>query len=174
MEISGYLVGESLSHTTRHAVHRARHVASGRDVILKRAARDYPLAEDVLRLELERRLLERLRGPGIVELVGVEQLAGSPVLVLEDFAAQSLGDTPLPLDLQHFFRIAPRIVAALARVHAAQVIHKDIKPSNVLWHAETDTLKLIDFQLSAVVSRERRELKVGGQLEGSLPYLSPE
>jgi histidine kinase len=174
MHLPGYRIGERLSHTSRTSVNRAVREAGGQKVVLKRASREQPLTEEVLRLEFERHILEKLRGPGVIELVGFERVGRSPVLVLEDFEGQSLGDVPRPLGLEVFFAVATRIVEALARVHAAQVIHKDLKPSNVLWSERTGVIKLIDFQLSAEVSRERQELNVAGQLQGSLPYISPE
>lgn len=171
---SAYRLGESLARTARHAVNLATREATGEKVVLKRSLRDYPLPEDVLRLEFERHLLDKLRGPGIIELLGFERAAGSPVLVLEDFDARSLADGALPLSLADFFALAVGTVEAVSRVHAAQVIHKDLKPSNVLWNREAGIVKLIDFQLSVELSRERRDLNAAAELNGSLPYMSPE
>ncbi|HTV18857.1 MAG TPA: AAA family ATPase, partial [Polyangiaceae bacterium] len=169
-----YQLVESIALTARHALYRATHTATGRRVVLKRARRDYPLPEDVLRLEFERHLLSALRGPGVIELLAAERVAGSPVLVLEDFGARSLADVPLPLSLPDFFAVAEGCIRALARVNAAGVVHRDMKPSNVLWNRSSGELKLIDFQLAAELSREHGELEAGAELHGSLPYLSPE
>jgi histidine kinase len=174
MSLSDHPLDEYIAHTARHVVYRVTRPDTGEKVVLKRALRDYPLPDDVLRLEFERYLLEKLRGPGVVALLGFERVAGSPILVLEDFGARSLADHPLPLALGEFWVVAQGLIRALSRVHAAQVIHKDIKPSNVLYHPQTSVVKLIDFQLSAELSRERRDPAVAAQIQGSFPYMSPE
>lgn len=171
---SEYQLDEPITLTERHALFRATQTTTGRAVVLKRARRDYPLPDDVLRLELERHLLDELRGRGVIELLDFQREAGSPVLVLEDFGARSLADVPPPLELPDFFAVAQGLVEALSRVHAANVIHKDIKPSNVLWNRSTGVVKLIDFQLAAELSQEHRGLGSSESLAGSLPYLSPE
>lgn len=55
-----------------------------------------------------------------------------------------------------------------------RVIHKDIKPANILINPETKQVKLIDFSIASLLPRESREIHSPNVLEGTLAYLSPE
>ncbi|MDO9352660.1 MAG: AAA family ATPase, partial [Solirubrobacteraceae bacterium] len=100
----------------------------------------------------------------------------SLVLVHEDIGGASL-DTLLagePCGLAHFFRIALALVEALEVVHAQRIVHRDIKPHNIIVNAETGQVQLIDFGLASQIVRERAEMRPPEQLEGTLSYLAPE
>ncbi|HRI60137.1 MAG TPA: AAA family ATPase [Saprospiraceae bacterium] len=76
--------------------------------------------------------------------------------------------------LQQFLSVALRLVTILAELHKREVIHKDIKPDNILLHPETGELMLIDFGIAMPISQETVGIVSHHELEGSLPYLSPE
>src|SRR4029079_13588392 len=73
-----------------------------------------------------------------------------------------------------FLELAPRIVRALAVVHAAGVLHKDIKPDNIIADPELRRVALADFSIASVLTEERSAAASPEVLEGSLAYLSPE
>ena len=52
------------------------------------------------------------------------------------------------------------------------IIHKDIKPRNILWNAETGVIKLIDFEIAGQMTRERQIISASNLLQGSLAYIS--
>ena len=62
----------------------------------------------------------------------------------------------------------------LARVHARRVIHRDIKPTNILIEPDTGRVYLADFGISVLLESERRHIYDPDVLEGTLPYISPE
>ncbi len=62
----------------------------------------------------------------------------------------------------------------LGEIHANNIIHKDINPANILFHPETGEIKIIDFGISTVFSRETPTLKNPNVLEGTIAYMSPE
>lgn len=65
-------------------------------------------------------------------------------------------------------------MAALASIHAAGIIHKNLNPSNIVFNPDTGAVKIIDFGLATTLSRERPPLKTAQMIEGTLAYLSPE
>ena len=79
-----------------------------------------------------------------------------------------------PISLLEFLPIAIQVADILGKVHAANVIHKDINPANIVFHPETKQTKLIDFGISTLLSRQNPTLKPPNVLEGTLAYLSPE
>ncbi|GDX79278.1 hypothetical protein LBMAG42_10890 [Deltaproteobacteria bacterium] len=117
--------------------------------------------------------LHRLQMEGVVRLLEVGTHAAEPFLVLE-----LVDGTPFPgrhrsptgQDLTH---CTLALLAVLARVHAAGIVHGDIKPSNVLV-SEDGRVTLLDFGLSRDATQDLAACEVGADLAGTPRYLSPE
>jgi serine/threonine protein kinase len=103
------------------------------------------------------------------------------VILLEDFGGESLEqwmrshpETFCPMPLSTFLRLAINLTDILDRIHAANVIHKDINPGNIVLNLETGVVKIIDFGIATQFSRTNPTFKNPHVLEGTLAYLSPE
>ncbi|HEU4577147.1 MAG TPA: AAA family ATPase [Polyangiaceae bacterium] len=173
MKLPGYRLEAEIAHSEHTSVQRAIRERDGKAVVIKSLSREYPSPAELRRVEFEHRLLNKLRGPGVIEALELVKTGSSLALVLEDFGGRSLAAERLPLPLPEFFAIASQAVSALSRVHGLQVIHKDLKPANLLVNAD-GLVKLIDFQVASEISRERQDVSVTNHLQGSLPYISPE
>jgi histidine kinase len=175
MFLEGYAVLESIAQTEHNSVFRARRARDGARVIIKTSTAAYPTPRELRRLELELHLLKKLRSPSVIEVLDVERRNGRVALILEDFGGERLPITrERGLALERFFPLAAGIVRALGGVHAKGVIHKDINPRNVLVNLRSGAVKLIDFSLSSELSHEHPDAVPCKDLEGTLPYLSPE
>jgi len=101
-------------------------------------------------------------------------------LVMEDFQGISLKDYLASVDalsltcLQEFLEIGIALCNALDILYRNRIIHKDIKPRNILINPETKQVKLIDFSISSLLPRETQEVQNAHSLEGTLSYISPE
>jgi hypothetical protein len=159
-------------------VWRARDEILERDVALKvlsvTAAPDPAKRE---RFRLEARAAAGLRHPHIVEIFDYGEAPGMPgeapvpyvVMELVDGRTLSdlLADGPLPW--RTAATICSQVAAALAAAHAAGVVHRDVKPGNVMVTA--DGAKLVDFGISASAGSAD---ETGGELLGTPAYLAPE
>ncbi len=76
--------------------------------------------------------------------------------------------------LKRFFHIAIQTTAAIDALHCSRIIHKDIKPANILINPTTQEVKLTDFSIASVLPREIQPLTSPNLLEGTLTYISPE
>jgi len=97
------------------------------------------------------------------------------MLLLEDHGGEPL--TRLlgqPLELTDFLHLAIDISAALGHVHAKGLIHKDVKPANVLVHAVSGRVWLTGFGIASQLPRERQLLGPPQKLAGTLAYMAPE
>jgi len=79
-----------------------------------------------------------------------------------------------PMDTKQFFRFAIGLTAAVSQLHAQGLIHKDLKPSNVLVDAATGHVWLTGFGIASRLPRERQSPEPPRFIAGSLAYMAPE
>lgn len=155
-------------------VYRALDRTTGRTVAVK-ALRDAPKAgaEALQRFQREGEILRRLNHPNIVKVLDTYESEGSLFLVLEYLVGGSLGARLRrkgKLSVAKSIEIALDLCDALTRAHRLDVIHRDLKPDNVLL-AEDGTALLTDF---GVAHLGQSRLTADGALVGTISYLSPQ
>src|SRR5262249_42328113 len=103
------------------------------------------------------------------------QHRGRSTLVLEDPGGELLARlVGHPWEVEPFLRVAIGLAAALGRLHARELLHKDIKPANILTNVATGDVWLTGFGLASRQPRELRTLDPPGVIAGTLAYMSPE
>ncbi|MBN2368916.1 MAG: AAA family ATPase [Vicinamibacteria bacterium] len=182
LDVPGYQVVELVYESARTIVWRAIRKLDQCPVMLKMLAPDQATPENLARYRNEYEVLRQLNASGVTGVHDLENHDGGLILVLEDFGGSSLnrwlekwrraGDPAFPLPL--FIDLAVRAATALGQIHAAEIIHRDVNPSNIAFNLETGDLKLIDFGLAARLSRLAPAGAVPESWEGTLSYLSPE
>lgn len=182
--LAGYEILQTLHVGTKALIYRARRAgaagtgASAPTVILKTQRSDHPSPSSLRRLRAEYDLLGDLatRTGAVVRALDFTTDANRTVLALEDPGGTALrrhlesGPLPLP----ELLRVGLSLAAALAQVHAAGIMHKDVNPSNVLLLPGGGGLRLIDFDIASRAPRETRNAAPPRALEGTLGYLAPE
>src|SRR5215831_3927617 len=97
------------------------------------------------------------------------------LLFLEDSGGEPLARlVGAPMDLGRFLQLAIALSGAVARLHASGLIHKDIKPSNVLVSPTTSMVWLTGFGIASRVPRERRSPAPPEVIAGTFAYMAPE
>jgi serine/threonine protein kinase len=101
--------------------------------------------------------------------------SGRAMLVLEDPGGEPL-DPKLgaPMAVGHLLRLAIGIAVALGKLHERGLVHKDIKPSNILVNSATGEVRLTGFGIASRLSRERQAIEPPEALAGTLAYMAPE
>ncbi len=114
--------------------------------------------------------------PGVVDVYDLETDQNRWVMVLEDFGGDSLTRLELPgqLTVTHFLNLAIEIANILSQIHQQNIMHKDINPANIVLNPTTGQVKIIDFGISTILSRESPTFRNPNRLEGTLAYISPE
>jgi PAS domain S-box-containing protein len=129
----------------------------------------------IQRLEHEYALKGELDADWAARPIALTHYNNRVALVLED-----PGGTPLdrllgrPLDVLHFLRIAIPLAGALRRVHERGLIHKDIKPANILVDAASGGVWLTGFGIASRLPRERQAPAPPEVIAGTLAYMAPE
>jgi PAS domain S-box-containing protein len=169
-ELSGYVLSPLRDGDV--AVHRGS--GGGLAPILLVAA-DESLPGCVERLEHEYALKSELDADWAARPVALTHDNGRMMLVLED-----PGGTPLdrllgrPLEISHFLRIAIPLAGVLRQVHARGLIHKDIKPANILVDAASGGVWLTGFGIASRLPREHQAPAPPEVIAGTLAYMAPE
>lgn len=175
-QIASYRLTQFLYEGSRTRVYRGVRWADEQPVVLKWLKGEFPSIHDLLRLRNHYTIAKNLPGPGITQPLGLEAYQHGFVLVMPDEGYQSLSDylTEQPLDLAEVLAIALQLADILHILYQHRVIHKDIKPANILIHPETLQIQLTDFSIASLLPRETEDVKHPNVLEGTLAYLAPE
>lgn len=176
-KIGRYELGEQIGEGAMACVFTARHPVLERRVAIKilkkEACHD---AQYVERFIDDARAANQLDDPNIVRVLDVDERAEQPFIVMELVDGQSLDSWLVGrrLEIVEAARIARSVALALATAHAAGVVHRDVKPSNILIDRRTGAAKLTDF---GAAKRERPgglQLTEMGQRIGTPRYMAPE
>jgi serine/threonine-protein kinase len=129
-------------------------------------------AENRMRFEAEARSAAALNHPHIVAVHDSGEHEGTPFIVMERLPGYSLADQiargPLPQPLVR--AVLDQVLAALAVAHDAGILHRDIKPGNILFTASGEA-KVTDF---GIAKTAEAGYTLTGQIVGTMAYLSPE
>ncbi|MCC0177301.1 serine/threonine protein kinase [Waterburya agarophytonicola K14] len=137
---------------------------------------EYPTLETICRYRQEYEIIKSLKHPYIIKAYELIHCDRRLAIVFENCQAKSLRDSleERKFALEEILNFGIKAIDALNIVHQANVIHKDINPSNFLFNRHTGVLKLIDFDIATQLSKEQKSIQNYQSLEGTLAYISPE
>ncbi len=190
-----YRIESCLGRGGMGSVYLVRHIGLDKQFALKLILAEGAIPKQYLEnFETEARALGQLKHPNIVDVTdyGVDRTGdGIPYLVMEYLEGQPLRDVlkdrrtlPIPEALALFRAVAAAIDAA----HAQNIVHGDLKPSNLYLAKQADSsevLKVVDFGLArmlpppsddsdATTRRDAQHASGSGQIRGTIPYMAPE
>ncbi|MGK3989879.1 AAA family ATPase [Sorangium sp. So ce136] len=170
-----YTLTEILHEGTRYVVHRGMRNEDGCPVVLKIPREDRLDQRDMARLRHELDIGRRLSNGFAIKPCELTMHRNRPALVLEGFRGRSL-DRLLgaPMELGRFLKIAVGVATALAEVHAEGIVHRDIKPQNIIVDAESGDARIANFELASLLDEQQSHGQSPSVIEGSLGYMSPE
>ena len=175
VSIPGYSINEQLYKSSRTLVYRATQEDDQKHVILKLLKNPYPSLNELLQFRNQYTITKSLNLPGVVKPLNLENEGNGYRLVMPDEGYISLEIfLHLPLNLGEFLHIALQLTDILQGLFQNRVIHKDIKPANILIHPQTKQIKLIDFSIASLLPKEKQSIYNPNVLEGTLAYMSPE
>ncbi|GLR83378.1 hypothetical protein GCM10007857_00880 [Bradyrhizobium iriomotense] len=162
--------GILLCRTSREGIDGKRQV-----VLAVVPAAEHPTSQSLDRLTHEFALKDELDSGWAAKPLELVQDRSHTILVLED-----LGGEPLtwlmdaPMETGSFLRLAIQIAAALSKVHQRGLVHKDIKPANVLVNRSNGSVHLTGFGFASRRPRERQAPATPESIAGTFAYMSPE
>ncbi|MEH2390106.1 MAG: AAA family ATPase [Nostoc sp.] len=173
--LPGFQIVALLKAGVKAVIYRGIKVKDQCPVIIKGLRPEQCIPDNIEQLKHEYAIAQRLNIAAAVKAYALEMHQGIPYLIMEDFGGRSLDllldqfQQPVP-----FLKIAIEITSRLAQIHSHHIVHKDIKPQNILVNLETNQVKIADFRIAAFIPYEQKRVSSSSRIEGSLPYLSPE
>ncbi|MEM9004850.1 MAG: serine/threonine-protein kinase, partial [Cyanobacteria bacterium P01_F01_bin.86] len=174
--LPGYTFIESLHRGTQTTVYRAVDTATQQAVVIKVLSQEYPNFADLVQFRNQYTVAKNLSIPGIIRPLSLKPCGNGYGLVMEDVGGISLAHyaEQHSLSLVEILDIAIQLADILHELHQYRVIHKDIKPANILILPSSKQVKLIDFSIASLLPKETQTIQSPKSLEGTLAYIAPE
>lgn len=176
IDIAGYSVFETVYTGTHIVILRASQISQDGSVIIKTLQSEYPTVEELTQLRHEFQILQSLNIDGIIRPLALENYQHGLAIIFPDFAGQPLVNclSAIQPELETFLEIGIQLASTLDQLHRNHIIHKDIKPHNILFSPATHEVKLIDFSIASQLTLENPTIGSFDAIEGTLPYMAPE
>jgi predicted ATPase/signal transduction histidine kinase len=176
MNIKGYLLIAQLEENKNSVVYRASRETDQTPVVIKILKKEFPSQKEIYRYKQEYEITSSHNLNGVIRSYDFLKCNNMLLIVFEDFGGESLKKLydSRTFTLNDTLLISCKIVDCLLEIHRANIIHKDINPSNIVYNLDTKQLKLIDFGVSTILTREETDLYTPAQIEGTFAYMSPE
>ena len=174
--LTGYQIQETIYQGTRTKVYRGIRTCDQQPVIIKVLRNPHPNFNELVQFRNQYIITSHLKHSGIVQPIALELYGNGYALVMQDEAAIALSKywQDYNASLSEFLNIAIQLAEILHYLNIEGIVHKDIKPANILICPQTHTVKLIDFSLSSLLPKQQQQPIDPNILEGTLAYISPE
>src|SRR6476620_5448783 len=183
-DLPGYRITEQLYAGDRTLVYRGVRESDRTSIVIKLLRNEYPSFSELVHFRNQYTLAQNLNIPSIVKPLDLVPYKNAYALIMEDFAGFSLcnyvqvaidkNQFSESISLENFLDMALQLADILHSLYENKVIHKDIKPANILINPDSKQIKLIDFSISSLLPKETQEIQSPNVIEGTLAYLSPE
>jgi PAS domain S-box-containing protein len=145
------------------------------DVLIVLPASEQPTPTTLNRIAREYSFKDELDSTWAVQPLELVRDRSHTILVLKDPGGELLGGLMgTPMEMERFLRIAVGVAAALGKVHQHGLIHKDIKPANILVNTASGEVRLTGFGIATRLTRERQAVEPPEFIAGTLAYMAPE
>ncbi|SFJ65798.1 serine/threonine protein kinase [Amycolatopsis sacchari] len=171
-----YRIGALLGRGGMGEVHRAFDTAHDRVVALKRLTEPYVTdAAFRARFRRECQIAARLREPHVIPIHAFGEIDGRLYLDMRLVEGTDLKELMAagPLPPRRAVALLAQVASALDAAHAEQLVHRDVKPSNILV-TPGDFVYLVDFGIARATGAEATSLTLSGDVIGTLDYMAPE
>ncbi|HEY9623753.1 MAG TPA: AAA family ATPase [Crinalium sp.] len=179
--LPGVSIQTQIYESVTSRIYRGVRAQDSRAVIIKVLNQDYPSPQELTRYRQEYAITRSLNVEGVIEAYSQQDYQRTLVILLEDFGGESLeywirqrSEVFCPMPVSTFLPLAIKLSEILGRIHAANIIHKDINPGNIVLNPDTGVVKIIDFGIATQFNRTNPTFRSPHVLEGTIAYLSPE
>ncbi len=175
--LPGFISKEIISENDRFLIIRGEDEKNALPVVMKIFTSQTVGSEEATRFFNEFRIGKLLKGVEGANTCYEFRVQGKfQAIIMEDIGGSSLDKLfvgPVK-DIKKFLEVAIKAEKALSQIHQARIIHKDIKPQNIIYNFKTGEIRIIDFSISSQFDLARVKKEQVKFHEGTLGYISPE
>jgi len=177
-KIGRYEVGELVGEGAMAKVYRARDPEIDRTVAIKLLKDELCVDKEyVNRFLREAKAAGAISHPNIVTIFDVGRLGDTPYITMEFLDEKSLGDVLAEnkkLSIKQIIAIGTQLARALDHAHRRGIVHRDVKPGNILLMESGQSVKITDFGIARLDSSDDLQKTNAGTVLGTPRYMSPE
>ncbi len=180
LQFQNYEIIDNLHIGAKTLVYRAKRISDQQRVILKVLRNQYPSLNELVQFQNQYTIIQDLNLTGIVHPIALEPHQNSLIIVMIDEGSMSLSqylktyNLSVKSRIELGIKVGLQLARSLEALDRHRIIHKDIKPQNIIIHPETQAIKLIDFSIASQLLQETQTIQNPNTLEGTLAYMSPE
>ena len=176
IDVTGYRIYEKIYSSSNSNIYKAKSEENNTPVIIKILKKEYPTPEKLNKFKTEYDICNSLNICGVIKNYDLVKYGHTLAVIMEDFEGVSLDSiiSKKKIDIKLFLEIAIKIASIIGEIHKKHIIHKDIKPHNILLNQKTNEIKIIDFSIATQLSKENQNMVSPERIEGTLAYISPE
>ncbi|MFH2059227.1 MAG: AAA family ATPase [Pseudomonadota bacterium] len=175
-KIIDYKIIEKINDTRNYLVYRGQKDDDKKTIIIKALKTKSPSLSEIARFKYEYAIIKSIDFDGVVKNYDFLEYDEGFALVLEDFNGISLKEAIKneTFDIKSFLITGIKLSETLGTLHKRNIIHKDIKPQNIIINKESGQVKITDFGIASVLTHENDEIFNQEVIKGTLAYMSPE
>ncbi|NEP44647.1 MAG: protein kinase, partial [Okeania sp. SIO2H7] len=176
ISLPGYQITEQIQTGINTKIYRGTRERDNLPVIVKILSKEYPTIEEITSIRQEYNITKNLEISGVVKTYSLESYNLGYALILEDLVGRSLKELleSENFKLREILRILISLAETLEELHKIPIIHKDLKPSNIIVNLDTGQVKLTDFGIATRLEVSQQAISNPNFLEGTLAYMAPE
>ncbi len=172
---------EIIEKVPKKLLHKGKHTSvhwltgDYQEYVLKVLEKEFPTHRDIGKFYLEYEYSLNPIYPGVRQAVAKGKINNKPAILFNYVPGIPLNKFKSePWNPKEFLPVAIQLVKILGQVHEHKLIHRDLKPQNIIINPETREITLIDFSSATKLTSEKKNIQAPTQLEGTLQYLAPE
>lgn len=176
IKIPGYELTKVVYEGIKYTIFQAVREQPGKQKVLIKALKEgFNTPRQIATLQHEAAISKKINSRYVLKAIDFIQVENTSALIQEDLSGQPLSTflREKTLDLRSILEIAIGIAKGIADIHREFIMHKDIKPQNIIISSPNNAT-IIDFSISTLLSKEVQSVVRPDALEGSIHYISPE